>query len=282
MRRAAIVAFCILSACAQGKAGPDALDAAADPPDAGAESGTFVEAGKPNPLNVECAEETKQIYVLGTDKTLYRFYPDTLKFVRIGQIGCPSTAGTFSMAIDRFGIAYVEFTDGQLYAVDTADASCTPTGFKALQTGFEHFGMGFARNGDSANGETLYASGDALGWIDTKSYAVTFIGNLAAGRTELTGRDTELFAFNVASGVITGLDKTNAKPLVTYRTSAVDVMAAFAFAQWGGDFWIFTGNTRSIVTRYSPADDTSKVVVDDTGMLIVGAGSSTCAPSTPH
>jgi hypothetical protein len=280
MKRAAILALCMLS-CAQGKPTEEAaLDGGAEPPDAGP---GFVEAGKPSPTApVECAEATKQIFVLGTDKTLYRFEPDALKFIRIGQINCPSTAGTFSMAIDRFGVAYVEYTDGHLYAVDTADASCKPTAFRALQTGFEHFGMGFARNGDTENGETLYASGSALGWIDTKTYDVNFIGNLSAGRTELTGRDTELFAFNVASGVITGLDKATAKPLVTYRTSAVDVMAAFAFAQWGGDFWIFTGNSRSIVTRYQPDVDKSSVVVDDTGMLIVGAGSSTCAPSKPH
>jgi len=47
---------------------------------------------------------------------------------------------------------------------------------------------------------------------------------------------------------------------------------------------VFTGNDHSIVTQYSPTDDKSAVVVANTGMLIVGAGSSTCAPTKkpPH
>ena len=248
-------------------------------PEAGAPPGVFEEASAPNPLNVECSEETKQIYVLGTDKTLYRFYPDVLKFVRIGVIGCASVAGTFSMAIDRRGTAWVEFTDGRLYAVDTTNATCKPTAFVPGQTGFSTFGMGYARNGDSANGETLYLSGAGLASLDTKTFAVTFLGSLSFGRTELTSLDTQLFAFSVGTGVIAGLNKKTAATEKVYRTSATDADNAFAFAQWSGDFWLFTGSLRSQVTQYSPIGDTSKVVVADTGMLIVGAGSSTCAPT---
>ena len=80
--------------------------------------------------------------------------------------------------------------------------------------------------------------------------------------------------------MIAGLDKNNGATQVTYRTSALDERAAFAFAQWGGDFWVFTGDTHSIVTQYSPTENKSTVVVQNTGMLIVGAGSSTCAPTT--
>ncbi len=272
--------------CARGEERPSAAvfddDAATDPPDAGpTEAGVFSETGPPPPEAVECADETKQIYVLGTDKTLYRFYPDTLKFVRVGIVACPSVAGTFSMAIDRRGTAFIEYTDGRLFAVNTYDATCKPTSFQAGQTGFENFGMGFSKNGDSANGETLYASGAGLAAINTKTFQLTFLGSLSYGRTELTGLDTELYAFAVGSGVIAGLDKANGGTKSVYRSTAVDPAAAFAFAQWGGDFWLFTGSTRSIVTRYEPVGDKSTVVVQDTGMLIVGAGSSTCAPTKP-
>lgn len=248
--------------------------------DAGPETGEFAEAGT-RPENAECAEDTKQIYVLGTDKTLYRFYPDTLKFVRIGMLGCPTVADTFSMAIDRRGIAWVEFTDGRLYAVDTNNATCKPTPFLPGQTGFSTFGMGYAMNGDSSNGETLYVAGAGLASLDTKSFELKFLGSLSFGRTELTGRDTGLFAFSVGSGVIAGLNKTTAATEVVYRTSATEERNAFAFAQWGGDFWLFTGSVRSKVTQYAPVGDTSTVVVADTEMLIVGAGSSTCAPTKP-
>ena len=257
--------------------------------DAGAEGGTdpeagaFAETGSLVSPDTECAEETKQVYVLGTDKTLYRFAPDKLEFTRIGVVACPTAAGTFSMAIDRRGTAWVEFLDGRLFAVNTFDASCKPTTFRPGQTGFTTFGMGYAKNGvpdgGADAGETLYVAGAGLASLDTKSFELTFLGSLSFGRTELTGQDTQLFAFSVESGVIAALNKTTAATEKVYRTSAVNENAAFAFAQWGGDFWVFTGNGRSIVTQYSPATDTSKVVVQDTGMLIVGAGSSTCAPS---
>ena len=244
------------------------------------EGGAFSPVTAPPPDDVECAETTKQIYVLATDKALYRFYPETMQFVRVGQVACPTGAGTFSMAIDRHGTAWVEYTDGRVFAVDTSNAKCTPTAFRPGQTGFETFGMGYSLNGDSANGETLYVSGAGLASLDTKTFDLTFLGSLTYGRTELTGRDKQLFAFSVGSGVIAGLNKTTGVTEVVYRTSAVNDRAAFAFAQWGGDFWVFTGNDHSIVTQYSPADDKSAIVVQNTGMLIVGAGSSTCAPST--
>jgi hypothetical protein len=249
------------------------------PPDAGPQR-SFGDSGTGIDFTGECAEETKQIYVLGTDKALYRFNPETLQFKHLGIIGCPSAAGTFSMAIDRRGTAWVEFTDGRLFAVSTFDASCKATAFQAGQTGFNTFGMGYAKNADGL-GETLYASGAGLAALDTKTFELKFLGSLSFGRTELTGLDQELYAFAVGSGVVARLNKNTAATEVVYRTSAINETAAFAFAQWGGEFWIFTGNEMSKVTRYSPVSDTSSVAVENTGMLIVGAGSSTCAPTKP-
>jgi hypothetical protein len=274
-------AACATASENNGPVDPDGGPAVPTPPEK--DPGKFGEAGSPIPPQFgECAEETKQIYVLGTDKALYRFYPEKLEFKHLGIIGCEDANGTFSMAIDRWGVAWVEYTDGRLFMVNTADASCKPTNFKAGQTGFETFGMGFAKNNDGV-GETLYASGAGLASIDTKAkdLELKFIGSLTFGRTELTGMDTSLFAFSVGSGVIAGLNKQTAATEVTYRSSAINFTAAFAFAQWGGSFWLFTGNTTSIVTKYTPSTDKSEVVVQNAGMLIVGAGSSTCAPSKP-
>jgi hypothetical protein len=275
----------LLIACANegGSSGFIENSAAPDagPPQA---EGTFSEAGAGDPdpsMLQECTEETQQIYVLGTDKSLYRFYPAKLEFVRVGTLGCATAAGTFSMAIDRRGIAWVEFMDGSIFAVDTTDASCKPTTFVSGQKGFENFGMGFAKNEGEEKGETLWVSGDGLAALDTKTFQLAFKGSLTYGRTELTSIDTELYAYSIESGVIAALDKTNGNTKSTYRTSAIDPYGGFAFAHWGGDFWVFTGHTTSKVTRYRPTTDESVVVVPDTGMLIVGAGSSTCAPTKP-
>ena len=270
--------------CAAGNPSTfDDADAAPPEPEGGRRSTTtFAEAGtyKPHDPRAECAQDTKQIYVVATDKTLYRFYPDMLKFVRIGAVKCPTTAGTFSMAIDKYGIAWIEYTDGRLYAVDTADGTCQATPFAPGQNGFTNFGMGYAKNGDNASGETLYVAGAGLAALDTNTFQLNFLGSLSFGRTELTGLDTQLFAYSVTSGVIVSLDKSTGATKSVMRTSAIDEMAAFAFAQWGGAFWVFTGNDQTTVTKYDPATDVSTEVMKNTGLLVDGAGSSTCAPTT--
>jgi hypothetical protein len=275
-------ALSILVACANEGGRSGFVENSATPDAAPPPNGTFSEGGSADPdptILQECAEETQQIYVLATDKSLYRFYPQKLEFVRVGTLGCATAAGTFSMAIDRKGIAWVEFTDGSVWSVDTTNASCKPTTFVTGQKGFETFGMGFAKN--EGDGETLFVSGDALASLDTKTFQLSFKGSLTYGRTELTSIATELYAYSIDSGVIAALDKTSGATKATYRTSAIDPWGGFAFAHWGGDFWVFTGQTTSRVTRYRQTTDESVVVVPDTGMLIVGAGSSTCAPTKP-
>ncbi len=287
MKRAGLLVFvwgAVAAGCARGDTRPnDPLVSDAGPPPAPPPP-AFIEAGTTPAANpVECAEETQQIYVLGSDKVLYRFYPADLKFVRVGTLACPTSEGTFSMAVDRRGVAWVEYLDGRVYQVDTYDASCKPTPFKAGQTGFDTFGMGFALNSDDPkDGETLYVAGDALAALDTKTFELGFRGSLTFSRNELTGLGSQLYAFSVESGVVARLNKATAAPEVTYRSTAIDGRAAFAFAQWGGKFWLFTGRPpSSTVTTYAPDTDTSTVVVQSTGMLIVGAGSSTCAPIRP-
>ncbi|CAN5924783.1 hypothetical protein BH11MYX4_BH11MYX4_15710 [soil metagenome] len=234
------------------------------------------------PETGDCSEENKQIYVLSSGKrALHRFDPATLTFTRIGDVVCPSSSDTFSMAVDRHGDAWVEYGDGRLFLVSTKDAHCTEVAFRGNQTGFSRFGMGFAKD-ESAAGETLYVAGDALGQIDTKTYELALIGQTGLGVAELTGTGNGLlYAFAVDSGRVVRLDKATGAIKQTYRTAAVAPNASWAFAHWGGDFWLFTGQQSSSVTRYSPADGTSTVVVADAGMLIVGAGSSTCAPVAP-
>ena len=274
-----------LPSCARGEDRPSGFVESDAGPPSGPATGFDDKDGSASltPEPPECADEAaQQIYVVATDKGFYRFSPEKLTFERVGTLGCPTTAGTFSMAIDRRGIAWVEYTDGRIYAVDTHDATCKPTAFKPGQTGFDLFGMGFALNSDDPkNGEKLYVAGNALAALDTKSFELDFLGSLTTGRSELTAIGSQLYAFSVDSGVVARLNKTTGASEATYRTSALDDRGAFAFAHWGGQFWLFTGRDSSKVTTYSPSTDESTVVVPSTGMLIVGAGSSTCAPLTP-
>ena len=242
------------------------------------------------------------IYVVTQTNDLYSFYPPDLAFTRVGTLACPtSTTGAtpFSMTVDRKGIAYVVFTNGDLFRVSTATAACATTTFTHGQHGFTTFGMGYAANTNDP-GETLFVaqndlgiagSGSAsggLGMIDTATMSLEFIGPFFPRITppELTGTaDGRLFAWTPDPSPSTNgshlyeIDKGTSKVLAENRLAVGSPNNAFAFAHWGGQFWIFTGTGGpSTVTRFDPSTN-NEADVATLGQTIVGAGVSTCAPS---
>jgi hypothetical protein len=233
------------------------------------------------------------VYVLTQGADLYSFYPPDLSFTRIGHLSC-ATGGdsAFSMAVDRKGIAYAVFSSGTLYRVSTANASCTPTTFIPHQQGFDTFGMGFAADTNDP-GETLYIAQNAgtggtsqgLAMIDTTTFGLKYIGPFAPPITppELTGTgDGRLFGWTpdrVSGSHLYEIDKASGKILGRNNLAVGSANEAFAFAYWGGVFWIFTApGGPSTVTRFDLATGSEKDVAtfEET---IVGAGVSTCAPS---
>jgi hypothetical protein len=236
------------------------------------------------------------VYVITEDYHLYSFYPPSLAFTQIGSgpITCPATGGAtpFSMAVNRNGVAFIVFNDGELFRVSTLTAACQPTGFVPMQQGFSAtFGMGFSRD-LMDTGETLYVASDETGnapsrlaTIDTMTFQLTVVGafNPAINRAELTGTGAgDLFAFYSVNGMVDSaigqIDKMTAQVVGQFTLSGVPQGNGWAFAFWGGDFYTFTapsGNT--VVTRYRPSDS-SVVQVASMQSIIVGAGVSTCAP----
>lgn len=247
--------------------------------DAGIEGGVA-----PDP----CPEDLKQIFVVTNDNELYRFAPATVTFTKIGDLSCPATgfASPFSMAVDRKGTAWVLFSDGKLYQVSTKDASCKGTSFAVGQAGFTTFGMSFAREGVD---ETLFVAdydGKGIARINTSTLKLTFVGGYgsAAGAGELTARGDQLFGFFNSTGSlgtrVAMIDKMTGK-LGTVRTlSGVTIGSGWAFAHWGGTFWLFHApGTSSQVTEYDFEKMSTKTAKTGLGFTIVGAGVSTCAPT---
>jgi hypothetical protein len=239
------------------------------------------------------------VYVITTDNELFSFYPPDASFRLIGRIACPAPQGTtpFSMAVDRTGVAQVLFNDGNLYRVSTLTAACTQTTFRPNQQGFSTFGMGYATK-ELGPDETLFVAADnraaitrGLASIDTVgNYALTPIANFnpPIDRAELTGTgDGRLYGFytkeNAVGSFIGEIDKQSARVVGETQLRDVDQGSGWAFAYWGGDFYLFTdpdGSQASRVTRYRPSDN-STAVVANLGTLVVGAGVSTCAPNVP-
>jgi hypothetical protein len=257
------------------------------------------------------------VYVVTKEEQLLSFYPPTAQFRAIGPLRCPTRPPEvnnpeptpFSMAVDRTGIAYVVYSDGELFRVSTANARCQTTPFQSGQAGFaSNFGMGFSHD-NTGTGETLFvASGDpatpnlattpSLATIDPRTFTLRIVGDLQPPllNAELTGTGAgDLFAFfatagatpcdnmqtnvNCTDSAIAQLNKTTGRVVAQSVLRGNAQGTAWAFAFWGGDFYTFTApGGATVVNRFNPADG-SIVTVATRGDLIVGAGVSTCAPA---
>jgi hypothetical protein len=145
------------------------------------------------------------------------------------------------------------------------------------------FGKGLARVSGSPPSITPIA--DYRNGLDQEILALTGTG------------DGRLFGYYNGSGIKcgSGYDPPPAGPqLVQIDTTSANTTNAvtitqvlvtgtngsWAFSFWGGDFWFYSANGgNSQITRYRASTDRAfEVVVPDTGMNIVGAGVSSCAP----
>lgn len=244
---------------------------------------------------IDCAEAgTTFIYVISNDYQLYSFDPATNNVKFIGNIKCPADPGDtpFSMAVDRKGVAYILFTDERLYRVSTLNAACVATSYVPRQSNFGVFGMGFATNDDPTGPtELLYVQGDrrntsasGLARIDVTNFKLTPIGDPNVEHAELTGTGGgALYGFYKRSttsppSYIGEIDTSDGQVKSEKKLDTIDQGQGWAFAFWGGDFYMFhSPNGSSRVTRYRPANDTL-VQVTTLPSVIVGAGVSTCAP----
>jgi hypothetical protein len=246
--------------------------------------------------------EATLVYTITQTMELQSFNPATGQFRLIGRIACPAgvdprtgtDATPFSMAVDRRGLAYVLFTDEHLYRVSTLTAACLATSYVPRQENFRLFGMGFATNSIGPT-ETLYVAGDdrqdnpgasGLARITPDTFALQRVGNFAPriDQSELTGTgDGRLYAFYkkteiLGTSFIGEIDPETAGVVGERRFDRIDQGTGWAFAYWGGDFYMFHAPADATrVTRWRPGDD-SVTEVASTSLKIVGAGVSTCAP----
>jgi hypothetical protein len=240
----------------------------------------------------DCSDTTKgNIYVLGQDKQFARFSPQTEMLTVMGTLNCPgedSFSTTFSMSVDRQGIAWVLFQNGNIYHVDTKTLACTATGFQPCQNSFCTFGMGFVADAPNSDQETLYISGayngspgQGLAKLDTKTLKVIPVKDydLLAGKdAELTGTgDARLFGYFQDMPIrLAEIDKTNAHIITEASLNQIPTGTSWAFAFWGGMFYIMSGTG---IRKYDPKSTITTLINGNVGFNIVGAGVSTCAPT---
>ena len=262
--------------------------------------------GSPGGSSQGCTADTKYVYVVDSDNTMYRFDPainTKAAFSSLGKLACNAGSGTpNSMTVGRDGFAYVAYghddfnsadfwgCDG-IFKVSIKDGSCVgKTAFKCGSAGFKKFGMGFST--DTAGGEAvgLYIcdnlNAPALGLLDLAAGTAAKKGNLP-GIAEFTGNGKgELWGFFPGDSppTISQVNKANGAILTSISAGQLPPFGssgAFAFAYWGGAFYIFymtePTDTSTNVWKLGTDGKLTKYI-SNTNLRIVGAGVSTCAP----
>jgi hypothetical protein len=247
-------------------------------------------------------EATSLVYVVSEERELYSFDPVANVISPIGSVDCANGAYANSMAVDRSANAYINYGDGSLWKVSTKTGACTATGFVPNQQGVGLFGMAFSAKTAGSNIEQLFIcdlAGGGLGYIDVSTMTLMrfgpFTGSLAGGIAELTGTgDARLYGFFAGSPLGDGgsasvvqIDPNSEGAIQTYTLPTVDTGSDWAFSFFGGDFYLYTADKYNendpdtVIQRYRPSDGSLTTVDTNIGFRIVGAGSSTCAPTTP-
>ena len=184
---------------------------------------------------------------------------------------------------------------GELTDIDTTSLACTATGWHS-SNGLTQFGMGFSTNTVGGSDDTLFVAGGAsvgagtstLAKLDTSAFSAMTVGTVQ-GWPELTGNgNAELWGWfpsdetGSTTPSVQKIDKTTGQPITTYMLPSLQGMpSAWAFAFWGGDYWIFLAKDFDLSTTVYQIDGTNGQIKGSTptnGRLIVGAGVSTCAP----
>ena len=250
-----------------------------------------------------CVADNQDIYVLSDLGTIWSFDPTNNEFDFITDVDCGGMTDTFSMGVSRKGRAWVQYGSGDIYTVDLKDpgSACKDPGFTPGAPLFPNFGMAFVTNSSDDPCDKLYAHsgiepgliGDdvgALGVIDPETLALSEIAKIDYAWGELTGTgDGRLFAFQGdAPPFIAEYDKTTGDMLGSWPLAGVASPSAFAFAAWGGDFYLFMTDdgdfasmSRVLHVDFDESEGDGKaitVIVPAAPIRIVGAGVSTCAP----
>jgi hypothetical protein len=294
-----------LGACAGAGKGDGNTDGGGSGNGDGGGSNNGGDDSNPNPE--VCAEQTKLVYTVEeSNERISKFDPTTGAFSTVGYIDCPGSNSffkPFGMSIRRDGtglVLYRDYTDPnvtpKLFIFDTTTLACTATPWMP-QLGISFFAMAFSTDTMGGFDDRLFVAGatqpDAttlkLGTLDTTTWAISTISNIA-GWAEITGNsDAELWSFVATASPprIDKLNKATGAVTQTFEIPSIDpgFPVLWSMVTWGGDFWIFLKRDIDAATKVYQIDGTNGSVKNtiDTNSVgiprsVVGASVSTCAP----
>jgi hypothetical protein len=135
-----------------------------------------------------------------------------------------------------------------------------------------------------AGGPEQRGPNTTLATIDLATMTANSAGTVNGG-PELTGTgNAELWGFfpDEIAPRVEHIEKSSGKAVTSYALPTLrGEPNAWAFAFWGGDFWVFLRRSTEASTTVHQIDGKTGAVKGSTpapGKTIVGAGVSTCAP----
>lgn len=251
-------------------------------------------------MNDNCPEYSQFIYLVDTDYNLIKFNPGSSDGNYLHTLFSLTKCGygystPFSMAVDRDANAWVLYSDSTLYKISIENQTCElVTNFRANGSGLSTFGMAFSLDAVGGDTDTLYIAdidfGGSFGRINTENMSYTQLASFPDyydQTPELTGTGlAKLYSFSPGNAEqhISEIDKSTGNVIKDYVIpGAGGNISAWAFAHWGGKFFMFETVSRYFssenkILRFDPETEHTDVFMSDTPFRVVGAGVSTCAP----
>ena len=239
----------------------------------------------------QCSAAAELVYAVDEAGDFLSFDPRKLPgdpFTVIGRLGCSDFGTPFSMAVDRNGIAWVLYSNGDVFEVSITDATCKRPA--TYHSALGDFGMGYVMDAPNATTETMYVAPRSFGTLATlvpHTANLHSVGRLDAGggaNPELTGtRDARLYGFfpsQIGPSFVQEIDKASGHvigPTWPLGDQVLDVNA-YAFAQWGGVFYVFVAGSDGAAVHAVDKTGAYWIARDHVPYRITGAGVSTCAP----
>lgn len=202
-----------------------------------------------------CVPGNDLIYLLSDDDEIYTYDPLGDVFEYVTDVICPGEQKPFSLAVDRTGLAWIQYASEDVYTFDPmAPAPCEFAGVVGGQA-FGLFGMSFAPEDNfdlcdrlflhSYSGEGPFSEGPgagALGVFDPMTMELASLGPVDYDGGELAGTgEGRLFAFaGVNPAKLIEYDKDTAMPISTLPLAGLSKTRASAMAFHSGDAYFFT------------------------------------------
>ncbi len=243
-----------------------------------------------------CAQGADSVYTIDQFTShIYKFDPPSKMFTDLGGLSCITMGGAtpFSMGVDRNAVAWVLYDSGELFKVELNNSLMCTKSTWASPSGMHVFGMGFSTDIAQGDTDTLYIGGGAtqvmasymLAKVDPTSLNATVIGS-ETQLPEMTGNaNAELWGFmpDATMPRVVQFSKADGSIITNYpEPSLAGTMTGYAFAHWGGDYWVFlirNGEASTSVYQVSGMTGAISSTTPAPGKTIVGAGVSTCAPT---